>query len=496
MFSRQGEELSMQLDTLPAVADSQRDPATLATSYEPKTSETSRQYRTPHDAVRRASIQPGTTRMRGVFGEGPPPAVPAAPASSRLQPVPTTEVFGNFLKIPLREYKMCDRFVEAYPRVLDENTSALQKTAMAYYARGDAKSGDRCVERLLMVRGYLQNGDEYLYNLRRRENKIADFEDDFEQTRTALIKASATVVDSSPPAPIVAKDNQSSSSAAYQYEPMKSYPSDQASLVDDTASLKIGGTSIDRRSSIAGDAPGSYPMRGKLGRTQSQGTAYAYGPKAPMFETREPDSKPVGGRLSADTIETLGQQRTRGDKTSNLTKSSLHKNYWVRKDAKSFFVAGRVFKVLWHQPGGANIHGQLNTAKLTAGAFGEPVYSTLRWMMVIKQKDGYSLCCPISTYGGNGLTNKKLSEAEVRAHAIVYQSESRAKTLSGEPRLPKEAIEVVLADEADPIHVASRVHFGKCYTVEWNIKVMNIGMVTSTQIPKITAYFIGELGYR
>lgn len=89
------------------------------------------------------------------------------------------------------------------------------------------------------------------------------------------------------------------------------------------------------------------------------------------------------------------------------------------------------------------------------------------------------------TYGGQGT---KKSNIEPGDHAIIYSDSSRPALLQKEPKLSKDPIRVIGARK--PLHRASRINFGKVYTIEHNRLLMPVGAIDPQHINKLKTYWI------
>ena len=55
----------------------------------------------------------------------------------------------------------------------------------------------------------------------------------------------------------------------------------------------------------------------------------------------------------------------------------------------------------------------------------------------------------------------------------------------------------IAVDKASPdqkLDAMSRINFARVHTVLWNVKVMDVGMVTRGSMPSLIAYWMDELG--
>ena len=77
----------------------------------------------------------------------------------------------------------------------------------------------------------------------------------------------------------------------------------------------------------------------------------------------------------------------------------------------------------------------------------------------------------------------------VQDHAIIYTGPWPSPLLGGEQSLQKEPILVIPTDPRESLDVASRINFGKVYTVEHNLKVKDVGQISPTSLPKVIGYY-------
>ncbi|EXJ88151.1 hypothetical protein A1O1_05079 [Capronia coronata CBS 617.96] len=172
---------------------------------------------------------------------------------------------------------------------------------------------------------------------------------------------------------------------------------------------------------------------------------------------------------------------------TNTRKDALER-YIVRPS--SFFKAGRVFAVLWYEPG-MHMRGMSMTTRSTGDStdsFGQAIYTTVRRMVVVREDHGFCVCIQISTYGGRGLAKFRRSHREVEAHSRIRMSGTEAKWLGEEPISSKQDIEVHPASgqRLDP---SSRLCYSRPHTVEHTVKAMEIGRVAAPSLPYLMAYF-------
>ena len=97
---------------------------------------------------------------------------------------------------------------------------------------------------------------------------------------------------------------------------------------------------------------------------------------------------------------------------------------------------------------------------------------------------------PINTYNSQGVTKPGLSEGDRRAHTIIYMTDTRPFCLPEEEKyLTKRPIAVDKASADQRLDPMSRVNFKKIYTIEHNMKIMNVGKATKDSLPAFIGYW-------
>lgn len=150
--------------------------------------------------------------------------------------------------------------------------------------------------------------------------------------------------------------------------------------------------------------------------------------------------------------------------------------------------------MLMHEPAGEpRLLGIGPDPKMAYTRFNETkkVYSRILRMIVVRTRHGYCLCVPISTYQGWGLTKPGVNADD---HAIAFASGKGPVSLDGEKPTRFEPIEVKLAP-GQTLHEMSRINFAKVYTVEWNVKARDVGMVAPKSLPYLLTAWNTSMGY-
>ena len=68
-------------------------------------------------------------------------------------------------------------------------------------------------------------------------------------------------------------------------------------------------------------------------------------------------------------------------------------------------------------------------------------------------------------------------------------SDTKPAKLPEESDLNKTPIAVDKASPDQKLHPLSRLNFAKIHTVNWNVKVMNVGKVAGESMPQLVAYW-------
>jgi hypothetical protein len=101
---------------------------------------------------------------------------------------------------------------------------------------------------------------------------------------------------------------------------------------------------------------------------------------------------------------------------------------------------------------------------------------------------------PINTYNYQGVAKKGLSPEDRQAHSIIYMDDTKpAIHLAEKGMMFKSLIAVSVASSEQKLHYMSRINFGKVYSVEWNVKVMNVGKVHRDSMFNFESYSRNEI---
>ena len=90
------------------------------------------------------------------------------------------------------------------------------------------------------------------------------------------------------------------------------------------------------------------------------------------------------------------------------------------------------------------------------------------------------------TYGGQGTSKPGI---EASSHAIAYMSNSHPGRLPSETGMTKQPICIDPASPDQKLDLTTRINFARVYTVEHNVKVMDIGIVAESSMHHLIGYW-------
>jgi hypothetical protein len=199
------------------------------------------------------------------------------------------------------------------------------------------------------------------------------------------------------------------------------------------------------------------------------------------------DTLSIASPSNTQQADRLDQRR----QSSFIEAQSLTVAGYVIIDQPSrFFQIGKVFKTLWTEPASGTMSDS-HLGTLHTVAFGQVAYSKVRRFVVIRKRLHCCLCLPILTYGGQGATKPGI---RVSDHGIVYPAnEDRPLAAPGE-LLGRHALGVVIDEPGETLDPMSRIDYGKVYTVQHNIKVMNVGRIDAAHMKYLKRDYNQSMG--
>ncbi|KAE9986436.1 hypothetical protein EG328_005662 [Venturia inaequalis] len=268
-------------------------------------------------------------------------------------------------------------------------------------------------------------------------------------------------------------------SSQTQYSPVNyTEPRTQGAAQDAAAALAqqqadgIGRFRSDSTSS--GSGTGTYGLAQQFG-SMGLSPAQAYHHIAQL------QTEPRDQILDQELYKKGARARGRIKATSGKTER-LDSNYRIQRGGKKFFRIGKVIKILWPELSGNSTEGQTVVSDVK---YEEETFITkIRWFVVVKEGRESCTCVPISTYGSRGCGKTGLAKWQ---HCVVYTGKEPPQPLPEEaPRQGERSmltpIQVKPKEKGSKMFLESRINFGKLYTVEHNVKVLDFGDVHKEHI--------------
>lgn len=140
---------------------------------------------------------------------------------------------------------------------------------------------------------------------------------------------------------------------------------------------------------------------------------------------------------------------------------------------------------LWVEP-----RGYSQAEKETDTTVGQ-VFTQIARFVVLRTRGTHCLCLRIRTYSGQATTKPG---TVVQDHAAVVGVGGVVQLHPGEELLTKTPICVKVEDASLSIDPMSRMNFTKIYTVEYNLKIRNVGRVFGESVGIMDEYFAAGLG--
>ncbi|KAL3440298.1 hypothetical protein BJX65DRAFT_314913 [Aspergillus insuetus] len=161
-----------------------------------------------------------------------------------------------------------------------------------------------------------------------------------------------------------------------------------------------------------------------------------------------------------------------------------HDSYTVQD--RDYFQPGKVFSILWHENDGRD---GVSGGAIWSSRYTEVIYSTVRHMVVLKAFEQYSWCYTIITH------KSRYRDFDPSKHAVIYMSDTVPEDTSDEPRMVKQPLAVEREGADATLGQQSRLNFGKIYTVEHDVKVAPVGMLSEESLARFVQYARVELAF-
>lgn len=413
-----------------------------------------------------------------------------------------------FVKIGEGQYGTCQKFIDKYPEILTENQTDFQREAIRLQREGKYSMFRTCIQQLLLLRecSNFYEGEYEIYFDRMKKGDtltLRDFLEKFDKTSQGLKANAALAVPVQQGRRSEAQPPKSTGGGLSRVPAETRHAPENIRRGSGASDLPMSLGNLNLGSHYDQVHPGSYWQADE--RTNMPRTV------TPPIEVRRPTLGSVDGvphrSLQSDTNSQAGDlsivDATRLDiRGTGEEHEELDHRYRKRPDAKKFFVVGRVFAMLWHEGVGDKKGGHISQVERfkverynrKRGKYNEEVFSHIRRMVVVRNRHGYCWCIPINTYNYHGVAKKGLSREDREAHSIIYMDDTKPAIDPAERNMMvKNPIAVTAANLEQKLHYMSRLNFGKVYSVEWNVKVMNVGLVSVNSMANFTGYWYNEV---
>ena len=400
---------------------------------------------------------------------GPPP--PGHGTSNRPYTTQLSKVSFEYTQLTFGGYSSSEAFITTNPDILEEDPNKILQEAIRLEKEGRHLQAKTCVQQCLLLRkcsALSRDGRRAFFShLKSNDKKVLnDFLDDYDNTIKHVREA--------------AKPEKAGANAGANTRHAPEVPrhgTGVGELSRDMRRVSVSNPSDrDQRSTRGGGI-------GKRDPPATPGARPDLGPRKPTGEPAIGGNNTEGAPSIVEVIHGTDKER-----------EDLDPRYYKRPDAKKFFTVGRIFTLLWHENAGDDNPRREGYVDITTkGRFGQRVFSHIRRMAVVKERSGFCVCIPINTYGGQGVAKPGLYLAERQAHSIIHERGlAPYSTEEEKPFLIKKPIAVNMANKEQQLDKMSRVNFGKPNSVEWNVKVMNVGKVAPESMATFTGYYYNE----
>ncbi|KAL3486006.1 hypothetical protein BJX62DRAFT_242421 [Aspergillus germanicus] len=182
------------------------------------------------------------------------------------------------------------------------------------------------------------------------------------------------------------------------------------------------------------------------------------------------------------------QEQNKADGDSGIDERDKVKMPDFRRahDNRDYFQPGKVFSIMWHENDGRD---GVSGGAIWRSRYSQVIYSTVRHMVVLKAFEQYSWCYAIITH------NSLYRGFDPSKHAVIYMSDTVPEDTSYEPRMLKEPLAVEREGADATLDQQSTLNFGKFYTVEHDVKVAPVGMLSEESLARFVQYARKELAF-
>lgn len=434
-------------------------------------------------AVTRQKSQPDTASGR--IGDTAPSNQPSArvgPSGNEQPPrnesqTALSRLAGEYVHIPYGDFAACERFMEGHPDIRQEDPNRIVQEGIRLQKEGKGSLARICTQQSLLLRicSKLSRKEmqTFFEQMKAKDRKtMGTYGVEFDKTWTAIQNAAQVGVN----------PNQVRGATTASADIRSAVPHSTRDPGQDGCGSVGSIPHLEIRNMINDNG---------LGRQQPAQAAN----QSPLNLGRLPALPSADENTRARSPSIAPDFRGENDGSTIFASDLLDHRYQRRPDAARFFVIGRVFALLWHES--VEEHRPSNGSSVaphtTMGRYGQIVFSHIRRMAVVQQRQGYCVCIPVATYGGQGVSRPGLNAPERKRHAIIYASDMQPyEDESENGMMTKKPIAVDTVNAEQKLDRMSRINFGMPTSVEWNVKVMHVGRIAQNSMANFTGYWQNE----
>jgi hypothetical protein len=393
-----------------------------------------------------------------------------------------------FASIEEFDYADCRDFIVNRPEILDEHERDFLRDAVLVLAssqpeRDSRAYARRCIQQSLILRHCKQR------DRKGREKFFALLEEEEKKTSVEFLRESDTALDH-----CLGKARElREATSDRQTAPVVAAVSTQRPSLDIRHNSRDDELSR-RTSNLNIEPPGQY----RHGPTSGTAVSIARPANASDIQPerhRRASTATAGSNTNAVVrINQDGLLRPRHGtliRGTNGEEEELDASYYKRDSAAAFFVKGRVFAVLWHEATGETSGDRVSEISFR-GRFNEPITSHIRRMVVIRPGQGNCWAIPINTYRGHGVAKHGFKQVDVDGHAVIHAANTQPYTSPQEPPMTKVPLKVNMV-QGERLDRMSRINFTTVHTVQHNVKVKNLGMVSRDSKDDLQDYWSAQM---
>jgi hypothetical protein len=389
--------------------------------------------------------------------------------------------------VPIDDYRACRRFIERYPKVLQESNlkGRYVGKAVQLLVKGDPESKSTAfnyMAKYALIRAihtYPTRQKDFLELLIRRDtDAVETFEDAFSRLKrdckNDADRTRARDRDRREPQRSIDQSDTDRTRARDRDRREPQRPIDQGDTADAVTRMQsLNINTSDRRPAVPTDRH-SEPLPNRHANPQRH------------------SQKVQGEEQWDEETEGVSTPRPRPPPAPSLPFDERFQR--LRPREWHYFKTGCVFATIALTEDSSRLSsedGAYESIK-SHSTRGMAVSQLIRYWCIVSARDAFCLVVPINTYGGRGLLKAGFRQRNIEAHARIYMSNKEPVWLDGEPRVQKRDIIVHPASSQHTLHPASRICFERTHSIDYNERIMKVGTITEDCLEYLLHYWEEE----